>query len=612
MQSIHTTTTEELEEIRLLSTLHRYQQDGHLCDVMMVSSQCKKFVAHAAVLAAASSVLEAELSHCDRGNYLIKIPLTSTETEALIRYAYTGQFGISQLDSIEKLAHFCDRGDFEPHEGLIISGLEDFARRGLFCNMAWYNMEGEIQPCHSFLIAAKYEFMSQHIFTGSIVHVTESDGTCADTSTMTAISETPTVALPGECVCTSCGETFVSTSSLVPSLTAGEVAYRDTCLLCQSSLTLSPEEGEFPCIICHKVFKLKREFEQHKRMHDDVQFRCLTCNKCYANKNSLRVHERLHTDDMLFECDICQKAFKTKGNLKKHEHSHTDSKPYECETCQTHFKTKCGLSRHNNSHAGYKPQVCDRCGKCFGTTNELKTHKVIHTDDKPFMCDTCDKGFKLRTALKSHQLTHATHKPFPCDKCDKNFASFTKLNMHKIVHIQEKSFPCETCQKCFKTKNKLREHERIHTTDKPYKCDQCHKSFKGRRDLSQHLLVHIDDKDYTCPICQKCVKTMGSIKRHMLTHVEDYKPFECTECDKSFKDNTTLKRHIATHTGERLYTVACATCKKLFRTIWELTRHQQRMHTDDWPYDLGAHQTSTTHAYWWSTLTAIVVVKFKF
>ena len=113
-----------------------------------------------------------ELSDCDRGTYTIVMTLNSNETEVFIHYAYTGQINTPHLcdittlyvyfDLIESLSHHA-------HEKQIMTKLNEFTENGLFCSMAWYNADDDIEPDYSFLVAAKYEFMSQHISTRSIV-----------------------------------------------------------------------------------------------------------------------------------------------------------------------------------------------------------------------------------------------------------------------------------------------------------------------------------------------------------------------------------------------------------------------------------------------------------
>ena len=49
----------------------------------------------------------------------------------------------------------------------------------MFCSMAWHSLDEEMQPTQLFLMAAKYNFISQNIETGSFVYLRILDDFCA-------------------------------------------------------------------------------------------------------------------------------------------------------------------------------------------------------------------------------------------------------------------------------------------------------------------------------------------------------------------------------------------------------------------------------------------------
>ena len=73
-----------------LGNLHQMQQAGDLCDVTLVSSDGEQFVAHAGILAAASSLPKEELVECEPGNDNIVTSFIGREISAYIHYAYKG------------------------------------------------------------------------------------------------------------------------------------------------------------------------------------------------------------------------------------------------------------------------------------------------------------------------------------------------------------------------------------------------------------------------------------------------------------------------------------------------------------------------------------------
>ena len=156
-----------------MRTLYHFQKTGHLCDVTVVANGGNTFPAHAGVLAAASTILEQELMACPRGNYILEIPLRSSEVALLIKCLYTGYCSPkTELLTIAKLKPFLNNVDnYHSHFERIISKLQIYSEKGLFCNMAWHTTMEDMQPTHSFVMAARLD-LSKHIRNGSFVSVT--------------------------------------------------------------------------------------------------------------------------------------------------------------------------------------------------------------------------------------------------------------------------------------------------------------------------------------------------------------------------------------------------------------------------------------------------------
>ena len=342
----------------LLATLYQYQQAGHLCDLTVRSSDGRHFEAHAGVLAAASSVIAQELSECDRGNYTIDMALNSAETDALIKFAYTGTKIPLECCGIT-LNDLWDQTTEGYHNSHIVCKLDEFAEKGLFCNMALHSADGEIQPAHSFVMAAKYEFMSQHIQTGSIVYF----------------------GFP---------ETKLENSN-VP-LTTNERRNNFEANL----LTIT---RDYVCYAWPDIFKDN---------HDSISL--------LSHGNMKKIKNELKRKHRRFECDTCHKKLKSRTDLVEHTHIHTGENSYVCDKCGKQFRTKINITQHQLTHIEGKSHVCKICDKRFQCHRYLLSHRRkmhIKPDDRPYECTICHRRFVSDRGLTLHKLT--LHKPIHSD-----------------------------------------------------------------------------------------------------------------------------------------------------------------------------------------------------
>ena len=58
-----------------------------------------------------------------------------------------------------------------------------------------------------------------------------------------------------------------------------------------------------------------------------------------------------------FPCDICGKAFKLKKDLITHTRIHTGERPYECDICKKAFISSSHLTRHKSIHTQVKSHI---------------------------------------------------------------------------------------------------------------------------------------------------------------------------------------------------------------------------------------------------------------
>eukprot|EP00035_Acanthoeca_spectabilis_P023458 m.449434 g.449434 ORF g.449434 m.449434 type:complete len:254 (+) comp19819_c0_seq1:134-895(+) len=82
-----------------------------------------------------------------------------------------------------------------------------------------------------------------------------------------------------------------------------------------------------------------------------------------------------------FKCEECDKVFKQSSSLKTHMRSHAGIKPFVCSVCQKNFSASFALRRHERIHTGEKAYKCDHCGKNFSRKDALKQHERVHSKD---------------------------------------------------------------------------------------------------------------------------------------------------------------------------------------------------------------------------------------
>jgi uncharacterized Zn-finger protein len=84
-------------------------------------------------------------------------------------------------------------------------------------------------------------------------------------------------------------------------------------------------------------------------MEADKHFPCDICRKAFKLKKDLIIHTRFHTGEKPYECEICKKAFSNSSNLTEHKRVHTGEKPYSCDVCHKSYAQSSTLSNHNKS-----------------------------------------------------------------------------------------------------------------------------------------------------------------------------------------------------------------------------------------------------------------------
>ena len=441
----HMVLNHSLTAQHILNTLYRMQQTGDLCDVTLVSFDGEQFVAHAGILAAASSLLKQELAECQPGNYNIVTSFIGREISALIHYAYTGDTTDSLLSSFTDMGLLCDMNGLLSHAAEILSLLHDFSQRGVFCNMSFRCNIGDTESGHAYLLVANCPTLSHHITNQSKINLH------LDFS------------VPDSC---DIQDKLVSNIYCLGSVNKEYVSHFCDDLKNNNAFV----KAMFKCAKCSNVYIKKTNFIKDQFSHIDIKpvlYTCSTCDRLFSCQQHLIIHEESHIIPPQHICDICGKKFKSeKGCLahtraihEKNRIPQLNSVGFICDTCGKTLKTKHTLRSHIKSHSDARPFVCDICDKSFKTSTCLRGHERFHKDEKNSMCDKCGKAFKAPHILRRHRLIHSDFKPYAC---------YQKPNLktHQLVHTREKSHVCETCGVSYGYKSMLKKHLLSH--------DKCH------------------------------------------------------------------------------------------------------------------------------------------
>lgn len=207
------------------------------------------------------------------------------------------------------------------------------------------------------------------------------------------------------------------------------------------------------CAICNKLFKTKKELNQH--MSDD------------------------HDHNPVYTCHICGAVRKDEEYLDLHMNVHAGKTENECRYCNKRYTRPVNTLRHMRSHWNKKKFQCEKCGVCFSQDNLLYNHKLRHEgEENPLICSVCNQTFKTKKTYTHHMQVHQENrKRFQCEYCPKSFTERYTLKMHMKTHplaistpeteeavnaiVSENTsddIPCVICGVKFENKDGLNEH----------------------------------------------------------------------------------------------------------------------------------------------------------
>ncbi|KAL7293286.1 hypothetical protein TKK_0013063 [Trichogramma kaykai] len=167
----------------------------------------------------------------------------------------------------------------------------------------------------------------------------------------------------------------------------------------------------YACEICHEVFLIKKEKEDHfEEVHLKI-FACEETNDCIAE----------------FENDLARAIH----IMSKHR----VIKKHQCEKCEDKFSFKKNLNDHlAKKHGKFLGQECEECGELFNEVDALKKHlDEVHSKLQAYICpEHCDLFFSIKDDLMRHLVDV---EGLTCQECGQFCDYRSKFYKHmKEVH----------------------------------------------------------------------------------------------------------------------------------------------------------------------------------
>lgn len=296
-------------------------------------------------------------------------------------------------------------------------------------------------------------------------------------------------------------------------------------------------------------------------------------------------------------CDLCNVTFTDMDEFDSHVvDRHLQKHKWQCLCCDDSFEHSQDLVLHKVVTHGEEPVSCGQCQerkiKDKNTGDEgiqegwleeseprVDENKIYANnsskDSSEFYCKLCDMNFCDEAKLKDHYLVHSPQ-PVVCSRCGLKCSSSHELSVHKRNHlryVKEERYTCDVCKKTFFDHVMYNIHRR-HCGSKHYTCNLCDRTFWRKYSLQLHMKVHNQEqREYECDCGQK-FDTYSRFEAHKKTH-QRVTTMKCVTCRKVFTNETFYKRHRYIHDPEYWDRFKCQTCQRPFRDAHALKNHMQ-------------------------------------
>lgn len=239
--------------------------------------------------------------------------------------------------------------------------------------------------------------------------------------------------------CEICGKAFVSQFKV-----RRHFVVHDTEL--RTGLQKSWTRNFLTCELCEKTFHNQKTLDRHKLIcemlksslidrPEDYEYICSVCARIFATHDEMMGCLKAHTVQKESTCVMCPGI--VINDIVKHGRNHDENAVYKCCVCHKLYPPGDEIIIHLLRHKEYRPFTCSECGKSFYEKYKLRQHLKTHDPNapKPFSCTFCKKSFAALDYLNCHvRRKHSEAKPFPCTVCDKSFAFLHDLKLHSTNH----------------------------------------------------------------------------------------------------------------------------------------------------------------------------------
>ena len=102
------------------------------------------------------------------------------------------------------------------------------------------------------------------------------------------------------------------------------------------------------CTKCELVFSTFHQMNVHRnKVHFPTKYQCAICKQTFGEGGTLKKHIMIvHTEESNFPCSICGKNLRQKKDLVDHLRAHSGEKPFACPYCPYRASSTSLLYHH--------------------------------------------------------------------------------------------------------------------------------------------------------------------------------------------------------------------------------------------------------------------------